>query len=110
MTTVEIKTIRTYTRTNKFGVEKAIVCINDTIHLSSAQLKASGYSNPKAAIGNVLNVEYFAVGENLLNKDDAGVLVKCDKADSIVKSFTIEESAEDLRFAKMANAGLTVKL
>lgn len=108
--TTEVKTIRTYARTNKAGVEKSMVCINDTIHLSAAQLKASGYPNPRAAIGNTINVVYFAVGEDLLNKDDKGLAVKCDKADSIVKSFTIEESAQDIQFAKMANAGLSVKL
>ena len=108
---IEVKTVRSYTRTTKSGVEKSMVCVNDTIHISTAQLASAGYTNARAIIGNTMEVEFYAVGEDLLNKDAAtGLPMKCTKADSILKSFTIQESALDLQFAKMANAGLSIRL
>lgn len=105
MNTVEIKGIREYSRTKKDGTIKEMVCINDTIHLSKEQLKACGYSNPRAIIGNKMNVTFYQENELLIDK-----VTKCTKADTIVKSFDIEQSVLDIQFAKLANAGLSVKL
>ncbi len=93
-----IKTVRTFIK----GEDKAMVCINNTIYLSQKQVSAIGYKNPKALIGSSISVEYYKVGEELVNG------AKCTKADTIIKDFSVEDTAEDIKFAKMANAGVTM--
>lgn len=83
-------------------VDRAMVCINDTIHLSLKQIEALGYSNPQALLGNEITVVYYAVGDKMVNEKD------CTKADTIVKSFEIEASAEDIKMLKAVNAGFKV--
>ena len=89
-----VKKVRSYLK-----VDKAMVCINDTIHVSLKQVQALGYDNPQALLGNEITVVYYAIDEEMINK------AKCTKDNTIVKSFEVEASAEDIRLIKAANAG-----
>ena len=72
--------------TSKAG--KRLALINDAIWVSLAQwLNAGGRQSTLLQIGWTLNVEYFRVGDVLLN----GTV--CDKANAVVKSFSISPSA-----------------
>lgn len=92
-----IKKVRSYMKD-----DRTMVCINDTIHLSLKQIAALGYSNIQALIGNEITVVYYALDEEMVNK------AKCTKADTIVKSFEIEASADDIKMQKAVNAGFKV--
>jgi hypothetical protein len=103
MKTVKINNIRTFAK-DQAKPELLTVVINNEIYLSAKQLANAGYKNPKAAIGCQLSVEYYAVGDLLLDK-----ISKCTKDNTLIKSFTIEDGEDDIRLAKMANAGVMVK-
>lgn len=92
-----IKKVRAYMKG-----DRAMVCINDTIHLSLKQLTALGYTNPQALIGNEITVVFYALDEEMVNK------AKCTKADTIVKSFEIEATSDDIKMQKAVNAGFKV--
>lgn len=98
----KITSVRTYTK-GEGESAKQLVCINNNIHISQKQLNGLGYKNPKALIGSEISVVFYKEGEEMFNKQ------KCSKADTIVKSFEITDSAEDLRYAKLANAGVIVQ-
>lgn len=105
-----INSVRSFDQTNSTtGVVTSKVVINPNdespVYLSAKQMTNAGYRNPKGAIGCELTVTYYNVDELLLDGKS-----KCTKPDMLVKSFSIEDSAEDLRLAKMANAGVMVKL
>lgn len=100
MKTVVVTSVRTYMSKS----EKAMVCINGSIHVSQKQLDGLGYRHAVALQGETINVEFYAEGENMINGQ------QCTKADTILKSFSVSISENDLKLAKAANFGLIVKL
>lgn len=93
-----VKKVRSYTK----GEDKAMVCINDEIHVSLKQVQALGYQTPQSLLGNKITVEYYKTGDKLLNDKE------CTKDNTIIKSFEVEASSKDIDMAKAANAGFKI--
>ena len=101
MKTIVVSKTRTYVRpATEKSAERSMVCINDTVHVSLKQLGSLGYTNAQALIGNKVNVDFYAKDEEMFNG------AKCTKDDTIVKSFEVEASTQDIALAKAVNAGM----
>lgn len=91
--------VRVYQRPRPDGTQRTMVCINDTVHVSTKQTEGLGFHNPQSIVGNELNVEFYKKDEKMFNGQ------ACTDDNKIVKTIEIKLGEFDQKMAKAHNAG-----
>lgn len=106
----QIVGVRLMVKPDKKGNPREIVLIkgkgaDDFAFLTKKQFDSLGYgSQPHAAIGSTINLQYFKIDEDMLNG------AKCTAEGKILKEYSIEFSAQDLLLMKAAAFGAKVSI
>ena len=102
--------VQTMVRNDKQGKPRELVLLkgkgaDEAIFLTGKQFAGLGYgTNPHAAIGGVMNAEFYKVDEDMLND------TKCTAEGKVLKSYSIEFSAQDLLLIKAAAFGAKISI